>query len=85
MLTGIQIRSARAALKWSAERLSLEAGVGIQTINRMERTDGIPNSNKSTIKLVKEALESNGIEFIGAPDEGPGIRLFSRSCLVFLD
>jgi ribosome-binding protein aMBF1 (putative translation factor) len=76
MITGSQIRSARAALRWSAEKLSQKAGVGIQTIKRMEQTDVVPASNASTLRLVKITLEAAGIEFIGTPEEGPGIRLF---------
>lgn len=78
MITGMQIRSARAALRWSAERLSKEAGVGIQTVNRMEQTDGQPVSRTSTLKLVKMTLEAAGIEFVGSPEDGPGVRLHRK-------
>ncbi len=78
MITGMQIRSARAALRWSAERLSKEAGVGIQTVNRMEQTNEQPASHTSTLKLVKMTLEAAGIEFIGSPEDGPGVRLHRK-------
>ena len=45
MLTGIQIRSARSALKWSLKKLSRASGVSVRTINRMEVVDTVPNSN----------------------------------------
>ena len=31
-----------------------------------------------TIVKIKSALEEAGIEFIGTPDEGPGVRLWRK-------
>ena len=39
--------------------------------------DSVPPSNVSTLLDVKAALETAGIEFIGTPDDSPGIRLRS--------
>jgi ribosome-binding protein aMBF1 (putative translation factor) len=75
MITAAQIRSARAALRWSAAELSARAGVGLQTIKRFEAADGIPPSRSSTLLGVRRALEAAGIEFIGTPDDSPGIRV----------
>jgi transcriptional regulator with XRE-family HTH domain len=75
MLTGVQIRSARAALNWSAQDLADKAGVAVKTIVRFEAGDGIPPSRSSTLLDVKAALEAAGIEFIGSPTDRPGIRL----------
>ena len=75
MLTGGQIRAARAALRWSAQELADAAKVGVQTIKRFEAVDGVPPSRSSTLLDVQHALEAAGIEFIGTPDDGPGIRL----------
>jgi len=75
MITGSQIRGARAALRWTAARLASEAGVGIQTIMRFEARDGVPPSRSSTLMDIRAALEAAGIEFVGTPDDGPGIRL----------
>tara|TARA_Y100001001_G_scaffold79666_1_gene77764 strand:- start:211 stop:357 length:147 start_codon:yes stop_codon:yes gene_type:complete len=41
----------------------------------METEDGVPSSNAPNIAAVKAALEAAGIEFIGTPDDGPGIRI----------
>ena len=79
MLTAQQIRMARAALKWSAQRLSEESGVALKTVQRLEVMEGVPPSHTSTIKSVQSALEAAGIEFVGTPDDGPGIRLRSPS------
>jgi ribosome-binding protein aMBF1 (putative translation factor) len=79
MITGTQIRSARAALRWSIQDLAKAAGVGTQTIKRFELVDGIPQSRTHTLLGVKGALEAAGIEFTGTPDNGPGVRLHSKS------
>jgi transcriptional regulator with XRE-family HTH domain len=75
MITGVQIRSARAALRWSVQQLAERAGVGTQTIKRFEVVEGIPQSRTQTLLGIKAALESAGIEFIGTPEDRPGIRL----------
>jgi ribosome-binding protein aMBF1 (putative translation factor) len=74
MLTGAQIRSARAALGWSAQDLAGKAGVATKTIMRLESVDGIPQSRTGTLLEIKAVLESAGIEFIGSPTDRPGIR-----------
>ena len=75
MITGAQIRAARAALRWSTDVLAERSGVGARTIARFEQVDGIPPSRSSNLQDVKKALESAGIEFVGAPEDGPGIRI----------
>ena len=78
MITGAQIRAARSAIGWSAEKLAAEANVGMRTIMRFEKVDGVPPSRSSTLMEVRRALEAAGIEFIGAPDDAPGIRMHPR-------
>ncbi len=66
---------ARAALKWSTQRLAEEAVVGVNTINRFE--DG-QDARLSSVEKMKRALESAGIIFLGdgqSIDGGPGVRL----------
>lgn len=75
MIDGTQIRSARAALRWTVARLAQEAAVGVQTVVRLEAVDGLPPSRASTLQAVQRAFEAAGIEFVGTPDDGPGIRL----------
>ena len=75
MITGAQIRAARAALKWSATRLSAVSGVSVPTIQRFEQVDGVPPSRSSTLLDIQLTFETAGIEFIGTPDDAPGIRL----------
>ena len=66
---------ARAALGWSVEKLAKESAVGVRTIHRIEAQDGLPNATAGNLKLIRETLQSAGIEFIGTPDDGPGIRI----------
>lgn len=75
MITGIQIRAARAALNWSASKLAEISGVSQPTIQRFEQSDGVPPSRSSTLIEIQKTLEAAGIEFTGTPEEGPGIRL----------
>ena len=42
---------------------------------RLESASGIPGGNIKTFEAVQNAFEKAGIEFIGAPDDGPGVRL----------
>lgn len=75
MITGAQIRAARAALRMSSAELARVAGVGQQTIKRFELVDGIPPSRSATLAAVRAALEDAGVEFVGSAEDGPGIRM----------
>lgn len=79
MITGAQIRSARAAARWSASELAVHSGVSVPTIQRLEQFDGVPPSRSSTLMDIQAALEEAGIEFVGTPDDGPGIRYRSKA------
>jgi transcriptional regulator with XRE-family HTH domain len=75
LITSGQLRSARALLKITAAQLALISKIGISTIKRFELADGVPAGNIKTIEALKKALESAGVEFIGSPDDRPGVRL----------
>jgi transcriptional regulator with XRE-family HTH domain len=75
MITGLQIRSARSALRWSVFELAKRSGVSVQTIKRFEVTNDIPPSRSSTLNDIQRALEVAGVEFIGTPTDRPGIRV----------
>ena len=77
MISTGQVRAARALLRWTAEDLANAAEVGVATIRRMEVLDGVPASNVKTLVAIQQALEGAGIEFIGSPDDSPGVRLRS--------
>lgn len=78
MITGSQLRAARALLRWSAETAAKAAGTTRKTIERLEQADGVPSSRTETLVALQGAFEREGIEFIGSPSDGPGVRLRSR-------
>jgi DNA-binding transcriptional regulator YiaG len=75
MITGAQIRASRAALRWTADILAARARLGVQTIKRLEAADGVPSGRSTTLLKVQSALEAAGVEFVGTPTDGPGIRI----------
>ena len=75
MITGAQIRAARHALRWSVKDLAGRSGVSVSTIKRVEVDDGVPAASSRNLAALTAALEQGGIEFIGAPSDGPGIRI----------
>lgn len=75
MITGAQLRAARGLLHWSARELAEAAGVGLATVQRFEVDDGVPTGRSHTLLDLQKTLESAGVEFIGTPDDKPGVRL----------
>lgn len=73
-----QIKMARAALGWSIQRLSQESSVSIRTIKRIESEGGLSSATPANLKLIRETLEAAGVEFIGGPGAGPGVRLWAK-------
>jgi hypothetical protein len=41
---------------------------------RLESSEGIPSGNIRTFDSVQKALEDAGVEFIGTPEAGAGVR-----------
>ena len=74
MFTSYQLRAARAILRWSIEDLSEKTGIGTTTLKRFESGDGVPNGHLRNFETIKGVLEKAGIEFIGSPEEGAGVR-----------
>ena len=75
MISGAQIRSARALLGISVEELSQLSSVSWATIQRFESAGGVPKSRSGTLERVVSALEAAGIRFIGDPQTSPGVQL----------
>ena len=74
MITSDQIRAARALLRWSGKDLAEKTGLGFSTLMRLEVLDGVPSAQAKTLENIQKAFEKAGIEFIGSPDEGAGVR-----------
>ena len=75
VITGGQIRAARAFLRWTIKDVASASGVSVPTIHRFEQENGVPPSRSQTLMDLKRAFEDAGVEFIGTPDDNPGVRL----------
>lgn len=72
MITGTQLRMARAALKIGVREVGQLAKVSPATVTRIEA--GHP-ANSSTLGAIRIALEVAGVEFIPENGGGEGVRL----------
>lgn len=80
MLTGAQIRAARALLRWSANELASRSSVSYAAIQRAEAVDAVPNMQTKNLAAIQLALEAAGCQFFEghySGDGGPGVRLRS--------
>jgi ribosome-binding protein aMBF1 (putative translation factor) len=75
MITGGQIRAARAFLRWSADELAKQAKISAQTVRRAEREDGVPNMLANNMEAIRKALEAAGVQFTN--DNGHGVKIKS--------
>jgi len=66
-------------LRITADELAASSGVGVATIRRFELMFGVPSGNARSLESIQLALENSGIEFIGSPDDRPGVRLKTPS------
>jgi predicted transcriptional regulator len=73
LITGRQLRAARALIGWEQVDLAHRAKVARGTIRRMESFEGPIGSRTSTLMQVQQTLEKAGIQFLN--DDGPGVRL----------
>lgn len=74
MITSDQIRAARSLLRWTGKELAEKAGVGFSTLMRLEVENGVPSAQAKTLEALRKAFEEAGIEFIGTPESGAGVR-----------
>jgi hypothetical protein len=61
-------------LEWSRSELAEKSGVGFSSMMRLESANGVPGAQFKTLEAIKRSLEEAGIEFIGSPDGGAGVR-----------
>jgi hypothetical protein len=74
-MTGGQMRAARVLLRWTAERLAEQSGVGLATIKRAEASDEEVRMIPANAAAVQRALENGGITFIAENGGGAGVRM----------
>ncbi len=75
MIISEQIRAARQLLRITADELADLSGVGVATIRRYELMSGVPSGNARSVEAIQLALEAGGVEFVGTPEDRPGVRL----------
>jgi transcriptional regulator with XRE-family HTH domain len=94
-VTGLQVRMARAALRWSIAELARAADIGISTVQAIEAAEGEPgvspegleataeyrgSARAASLEAIRKALTASGVTFL--PDDGkhgPGIRLRAKA------
>lgn len=74
MITSGQIRAARAFLKWTGKELASASGVAFSTLMRLETGEGVPGAQAKTLDAIQKAFEEAGLEFIGTPESGAGVK-----------
>jgi len=76
MISGRQIRAARALVGWKQRELAAAAGISEISIKNAER--GLVDSRGSTLNAIQQAFDRAGVIFLDNGDTrsgGPGVRL----------
>jgi predicted transcriptional regulator len=76
LITGPQLRAARALLGMEQVELAKRARVARGTIRRMESFEGEIGARTGTLALVQRVLEKAGVEFLN--DGQPGVRMRAK-------
>jgi transcriptional regulator with XRE-family HTH domain len=69
-MKAVQLRMARAAVRWGVRKLAEKADVTANTVTRIENG---ADAKQSTMDALQRALEAAGVEFTNG--EQPGVRL----------
>jgi len=77
MITGRQIRAARALLHWKQDMLAEKALVALTALKRLESENNLA-VHEGTRDRVRRALEAAGMVFIDS-DQGRGVMLLNKS------
>ena len=79
MITGVQMRAARALLGIDQRELAQRSGLSLPTIQRMEASEGVVRGNVDSLMKLVDALAASGIELIGegasSSGRGRGVRI----------
>ena len=76
MITGRQVRAARALLNWTQEMLAEKALVALTALKRLGSERGL-QVHEGTRDQVQRALETAGVLFIDS-DRGSGVMLLNE-------
>jgi transcriptional regulator with XRE-family HTH domain len=72
LVSGPQLRAARAAAALTREELAAAAGLGTMTISRLEAEGGRLRSSLVTLDALRRALEAAGVRLV-EHDGMPGV------------
>jgi transcriptional regulator with XRE-family HTH domain len=61
-------------VKWTGKELAEASGVAFSTLMRLETGEGIPSAQAKTLDAIEKAFERVGIQFIGSPEGGAGVK-----------
>jgi transcriptional regulator with XRE-family HTH domain len=79
MITGAQMKAARALLGIDQRQMADLSGLSLPTVQRMEASDGVVRGNVDSLMKLVAAMEQAGIELIGENSQsagrGRGVRL----------
>jgi transcriptional regulator with XRE-family HTH domain len=79
VITAAQLRSARALLGMDQRALAEAAGLSVQTIQRMEASEGVIRAHVDSLMKLMAALDAAGVEVINeaavSQGVGRGVRL----------
>jgi hypothetical protein len=76
MISGAQVRAARAMVGWTARALAKKAVVPIFTLEWIEGDGKITSSDRKALAAIQSELEAAGIEFLSG--DAPGVRLYPK-------
>jgi transcriptional regulator with XRE-family HTH domain len=74
LISGAQIRAARALLDWSVRELSERCRISRSAIARNERFNDTPPMQVRNLNTIRRVFEEHGIEFLGRD----GVRLLVK-------
>ncbi|WP_424140341.1 helix-turn-helix domain-containing protein [Roseomonas chloroacetimidivorans] len=72
MISGAQVRGARAMLKLTVAELAERSSVAPNTVVRVEAGKSV---NTGTLAALQQALEAAGVIFVPENGEGAGVRM----------
>jgi DNA-binding transcriptional regulator YiaG len=77
MISGAQIRAARALLGWTLAELATRSRLSFATVQRAESAPGIPTTQAINLFAIQQALEAGGVVFLDPGESrvgGAGVR-----------
>jgi transcriptional regulator with XRE-family HTH domain len=75
MISGAQLRAARALLDWTQLQLADEAGLSVPTVKRAERNMGVRVSSNAYRKIESALMQAGVVLLMKDSNGGIGVRL----------